>query len=80
MPGPGFLKIMAVEHPSEFAKLTGALLPKQFDDEMPAVTRIVTGVPRAGEELPPGYFDKPPQIPSATPEQLPSPVKEGDDA
>jgi hypothetical protein len=48
--GAATLKIMAMESPSEFAKLTGSLLPKQLDAEMPALIVVRTGVPRAGDE------------------------------
>jgi hypothetical protein len=49
-----------------------------LDDEFPAVVRIITGVPRRDEEYP----ALPPQSPEIAPEfpdQLPKPVKEGDD-
>src|SRR5215472_9072442 len=49
--GPAVLKIMAVEHPSEFAKLTGTLLPKQQEIDAPSLIVVATGVPR-GERLP----------------------------
>jgi hypothetical protein len=47
--GAAALKIMAKEQPSEFAKLTASLLPKEFSDEFPARITIVTGVMRAGD-------------------------------
>jgi hypothetical protein len=48
--GQATLRILAVENPAAFAMLTAKVLPQAFDDEMPAVIRIVTGVPRAGED------------------------------
>ena len=71
--GPDCLKILAKENPEALAKLTAGLLPKQFDDEMPAIIRIVTGVPRAGEDYLP---QRAPQIPAPAPAL---PVPEGDD-
>ena len=65
--GPETLKILAKENPEALAKLTAGLLPEQFDDEMPAIIRIVTGVPR-GDEVPP--LITVPQIPLATPKEL----------
>jgi hypothetical protein len=49
--GPETLRILAKENPEALAKLTAALLPKQYDDELPPVVRIITGVPR-GDEMP----------------------------
>jgi hypothetical protein len=74
--GPATLKILALENPGGFAGLVAKVLPTAFDDELPPVVRIITGVPRRGEDYP---DDRPPQIPSAAPQQLPSPAKEGDD-
>jgi hypothetical protein len=73
--GAATLKILAVENPAALAHLVAKVLPTAFDDDHPAVVRIITGVPRAGEI----YEPKAPQIPTAAP--LPSlPAHEGDDA
>jgi len=61
--GQATLKILAVEQPAAFAHLVAKILPQAFDDEMPAVIRIITGVPRAGDLEP--YPNRPPQIPPA---------------
>ena len=77
--GQATLKILAVEQPAAFAHLVAKVLPQAFDDEMPAVIRIITGVPRAGER---DYLDRTPrapQLPPAFPDQLPKPVAGGDD-
>ena len=57
--GPATLKILAVENPGVFAGLVAKVLPTAFDDEIPPVVRIITGVPRAGD------LERPPQIPPA---------------
>jgi len=77
--GVATLKILAVENPGMFAALVAKVLPTAFDDEMPPVVRIITGVPRAGER---DYLDRTPrapQLPPAFPDQLPKPVAGGDD-
>ena len=61
--GAATLKILAVENPSAFAALAVRVLPTAFDDEMPSVVRIVTGVVRAGDIE--HYPDTAPQIPPA---------------
>jgi len=61
--GQATLKILAVEQPAAFAHLVAKVLPQAFDDEMPAVIRIITGVPRAGEIE--HYPNRAPQIPPA---------------
>jgi len=61
--GEAALKIMAVEQPSEFAKLVGSLLPKQQEIDAPSLVVVATGVPRWND--PGSYPNKPPQIPSA---------------
>jgi hypothetical protein len=48
--GQAALKILAVENPGMLAALVAKVIPQAFDDEMPAVIRIVTGVPRQGED------------------------------
>ena len=63
--GQATLKILAVEQPAAFAHLVAKVLPQAFDDEMPAVIRIITGVPRHGDIE--HYPDRPPQIPAAVP-------------
>ena len=66
--GPATLKILAVENPGVFAGLVAKVLPTAFDDEYPTRITIVTGVPRFGDPSPPpGYLDRPPQIPAAVP-------------
>jgi len=66
--GPAVLKILAVENPGVFAGLVAKVLPTAFDDEYPTRITIVTGVPRVGDPSPPpGYLDRPPQIPAAVP-------------
>jgi hypothetical protein len=59
--GEAALKIMAVEQPSEFAKLVGSLLPKQTEIDAPSLVVVATGVPRHGES----YAERPPRIPLA---------------
>ena len=61
--GQATLKILAVEQPAAFAHLVAKVLPQAFDDEMPAVIRIITGVPRAGEIE--HYPNRAPQTPPA---------------
>jgi hypothetical protein len=75
--GAATLKILAVENPAAFAALAVRVLPQAFDDEMPAMIRIITGVPRQGDA---DFVDdraRVPQIASVT--QLGAPAKEGDD-
>ena len=74
--GPATLKILAVENPGVFAGLVARVLPTAFDDEYPSRITIVTGVPRAGEEMP--AMVTVPQIPPATPEQLASVPRKDD--
>ena len=66
--GPAVLKILAMENPAAFAGLAAKVVPTAFDDEYPSKITIVTGVPRFGDPSPPpGYLDRPPQIPAAVP-------------
>ena len=67
--GQATLKILAVEQPAAFAHLVAKVLPQAFDDEMPAVIRIITGVPRAGEIE--HYPNRAPQIPAVVPALAP---------
>lgn len=76
--GQATLRILAVEQPAAFAHLVAKILPQAFDDEFPAVVRIITGVPRRDEEYP-ALPPQSPQIAPEFPDQLPKPVKEGDD-
>ena len=73
--GQATLRILAVEQPAVLAALVAKILPQAFDDEFPQTIRIVTGVPRVGEDYP----VKPAQIPAAAPAPA-LPVHEGDDA
>jgi hypothetical protein len=59
--GAAALKILAVENPAALAAIVAKVIPQAFDDEMPAVVHIVTGVPRRGEY----YEPSSPQIPAA---------------
>ena len=59
--GADCLKIMAKEDPSGLCKLTAALLPRDFGDEMPSMLIVATGVPRYGDPL--IGDDRPPRIP-----------------
>jgi hypothetical protein len=61
--GPAVLKIMAHEQPGDFAKLVGALLPRELENEFPSQITIVTGVVRHGEVAPITA-----QIPAAVPQ------------
>jgi hypothetical protein len=61
--GPAVMRILAIENPAAFAAIGAKILPQAFDDEMPAVVRIVTGVVRAGEIE--DYQNRAPQIPPA---------------
>ena len=72
--GPECLKIMAKEDPSGLCKLTAALLPRDFGDEMPSMLIVATGVPRYGDPL--IGDDRPPRIPMpvAAPEPEPKVV------
>jgi hypothetical protein len=78
--GQATLRILAVEQPAAFAHLVAKILPQAFDDEFPAVIRIVTGVPRAGEDYQPPGSPRSPTISPAFPDQLPKPVREGADS
>jgi hypothetical protein len=73
--GEACLKIMAVEQPSELAKLVGSLLPKQMEVDAPSLIVVATGVPLANDPGPYGTTISAAKFP----DQLPSPVKEGDD-
>jgi hypothetical protein len=44
--GAETIKIVRMERPSEYLKVAAYLMPKAFDDEMPPILHIVTGVPR----------------------------------
>jgi hypothetical protein len=50
--GQAVLKILAVEQPAALAALVAKTLPAAFDDEFPQTIRIITGVPRVGENYP----------------------------
>jgi len=63
--GQATLKILAVENPAAFAHLVAKILPQAFDDDFPAVVRIVTGVVRAGDID--HYPNRAPQIPAVVP-------------
>ena len=67
--GVATLKILAVENPGMFAALVAKVLPTAFDDEMPAVVRIITGVPRHDEIE--HYQNRAPQIPAAAVPAIP---------
>jgi hypothetical protein len=76
--GQATLRILAVEQPAAFAHLVAKILPQAFDDEFPAVVRIITGVPRHDEDYP-ALPPRSPEIAPAFPDQLPKPVIEGED-
>jgi hypothetical protein len=61
--GPAVMRILAIENPAAFAAIGAKILPQAFDDEMPAVIRIVTGVVRHGNDT--GLPNRAPQIPAA---------------
>jgi len=54
------IRIVRMERPHEYLKVAAFLMPKAFDDELPARLLIVTGVPRNGD-----YADRPPSVPGA---------------
>ena len=70
------IRIVRMERPAEYLKVAAYLMPKTFEGDIPSLTVVYTGVPRAGDIGP--YPDRPPSIPSATLQGIASLPREDD--
>jgi hypothetical protein len=62
--GADVIKIVRMEEPARYLQVAALLMPKAFDDEMPAVVQVITGVPRRSDD---------PSLPNTPPAALPAP-------
>jgi hypothetical protein len=80
--GADVIKIVRMEEPARYLQVAALLMPKAFDDEMPATVRIVTGVCRDGEIPLPGTtpsFRAPPvALPPPEPKAVALPLMTAD--